>query len=48
MTKETDRKELQRWLAQVTRLSLAALDPLTQQRLIDLVRDIEDELRKPE
>jgi hypothetical protein len=47
MPEETDREELERRLEQVRRLSIEALDALTKQRLADLARDIEEQL-KPE
>jgi hypothetical protein len=48
MTEKADRKELERRLAQLHRLSREALDLLTHQRLAELARDIEEQLFRHE
>jgi len=48
MPEETDRAELERRLEQVRRLSSAANDDLTKQRLEELARDIQEQLDQPE
>jgi hypothetical protein len=49
MSKESDdRKELERRLDQVRRLSSVAHDDLTKERLNGLVHDLEEQLKKPE
>lgn len=47
-SKESDRRELERRLEQARRLSSSVNDALTQQRLDDLVRVIEEQLKKSE
>jgi hypothetical protein len=45
---DDDRSELQRRLEQVRRLSAYTSDAVTKQRLEELARDIEGQLKKPE
>jgi hypothetical protein len=47
VAESTDRKELQRRLEQSRRLAAAPSDPLTKERLIKLVEDLEEQLRLP-
>jgi hypothetical protein len=48
MQEESDRRELERRLEQVRRLSQSVNDPLARQRFEDLARDIEEQLKTPE
>ncbi len=48
MTEESDRRELERRLEQVRRLSNSVNDPLTKQLFEELARDIEEQLKPPE
>jgi DNA invertase Pin-like site-specific DNA recombinase len=49
MSKESDdRNELQRRLEQVRRLASLANDHVTRERMDRLVRDLEEQLAKPE
>jgi len=48
MTENRDRQELERRLAQARRMSAQPNDPLTKERLQDLVRDLEEQLQKPQ
>jgi hypothetical protein len=45
MTEKSDRKELERRLAQARRMANEPTDPLTKARLAQLVRDLEDQMR---
>jgi TATA-binding protein-associated factor Taf7 len=45
MSEKSDRKELERRLAQARRMVAEAIDPLTKDRLAALIRDIEEQLR---
>jgi TATA-binding protein-associated factor Taf7 len=45
MTEQSDREELERRLEQVRRVMNESLDPLTKDRLIALIRDLEAQLR---
>jgi hypothetical protein len=44
----SDREELQRRLAQAKRMVALLNDPLTTERLLKLVRDLQEQLREPE
>jgi hypothetical protein len=44
-TEKNDRKELERRLEQVRRLAKLQDDPLTTERLGQLIRDLEEQLR---
>jgi hypothetical protein len=44
MSEESDRLELQRRLAQARRMATEPTDPLTNERLARLIRDIEEQL----
>jgi hypothetical protein len=44
-SKSHDRAELKRRLAQARRMASEPTDPLTQQRLSELVRDLEEQLK---
>jgi hypothetical protein len=46
MTEKSDRKELQRRLEQARRMAGGATDPLTQDRLAALIRDLDAQLRQ--
>jgi hypothetical protein len=48
MAAETDRNEVERRLKQVRRLSSIANDAVTRERMNQLARDLEDQLKKPE
>jgi hypothetical protein len=48
MTEENDRKELERRLEQVRRLTNSINDPLTKERFEELARDIEEQLKQPD
>jgi chromosomal replication initiation ATPase DnaA len=49
MSKESDdRRELERRLEQVRRLSSLANDDVTRERMSRLVRDLEEQLKKSE
>ena len=43
--KKSDRKELERRLEQARRMAKEPNDPLTKERLEQLVRDLEEQLR---
>jgi hypothetical protein len=45
MTEKSDRKELERRLEQARRTAKQPVDPLTNERLAKLVRDLEEQLR---
>jgi hypothetical protein len=45
MTENTDRKELERRLAQARRMVEQSMDPLTTERLEELIRDLEEQLK---
>jgi hypothetical protein len=45
MAEKSDRKELERRLAQARRMTEEPVDPLTKGRLEQLVRDLEEQLR---
>jgi hypothetical protein len=45
MTEKSDRRELERRLEQARRMAREAVDALTKERLEELIRDIEDQLR---
>jgi hypothetical protein len=47
MSDGNDRTELERRLDQARRMAAAAFDPLTKERLKQLVRDLEEQLRPP-
>jgi hypothetical protein len=47
MSNSNDRVELERRLNQARRMAAAALDPLTKERLGQLIRDLEEQLRPP-
>jgi hypothetical protein len=44
MSEKSDRKELERRLEQARRMAIGA-DPLTKERLAQLIRDLEEQLR---
>jgi hypothetical protein len=46
MSDSNDRTEIERRLDQARRMAASALDPLTKERLNQLVRDSEDLLRQ--
>jgi hypothetical protein len=48
MADKSDRKELERRLAQARRMAAEPTDPLTKERLEKLVRDLEEQLRATE
>ena len=48
MTNESDRAELERRLEQVRRIANSINDQVTKERLEELARDIEEQLKKPE
>jgi hypothetical protein len=49
MSEESDdRKELERRLEQVRRLSSIANDAVTRARMSQLIRDLEEQLKKPD
>ena len=48
MAESSDRKELVRRLEQATRIANLALDPLTKERLLRLVHELEEQLRRSE
>ena len=43
---DNDRAELERRLEQASRMAAAALDPLTKERLDQLIRDLKEQLRR--
>jgi hypothetical protein len=45
MPKKSDREELERRLEQASRMAKDQTDPLTQERLASLIREIEEKLR---
>jgi hypothetical protein len=45
MTENNNRNELERRLAQARRMAAEPTDQLTKERLAQLVRDLEDQLR---
>jgi hypothetical protein len=45
MPKESDRQELERRLAQARRMAREPIDPLTKERLLKLVADLEEQLK---
>jgi hypothetical protein len=45
MTEKSDRKELERRLERARRMAKQPIDPLTKERLEQLVRDLEEQLR---
>jgi TATA-binding protein-associated factor Taf7 len=45
MTEKNNRNELERRLAQARRMAAEPTDPLTKERLAQLVRDLEEQLR---
>jgi hypothetical protein len=47
MDKKSDRKELERRLAQARRMAAEPNDPLTKERLKKLVQELEEQLREP-
>jgi hypothetical protein len=47
MDKNSDRKELERRLEQAKRMAAGPSDPLTKERLKNLVEDLEEQLREP-
>jgi hypothetical protein len=47
MDKKSDRKELERRLAQARRLAAEPNDPPTKERLKKLVQELEEQLREP-
>ena len=48
MDDKSDRKELERRLAQAKRMVALLNDPVTTERLQKLVKDLEEQLREPE
>jgi hypothetical protein len=48
MAESSDRQELKRWLEQASRMANLPVDPLTKERLQNLVRVLEEQLREPE
>jgi hypothetical protein len=48
MDDKSDRKELERRLAQAKRMAALLNDPVTTERLEKLVKDLEEQLREPE
>jgi len=48
MDDRSDRKELERRLAQAKRMVALLNDPVTTERLQKLVKDLEEQLREPE
>jgi hypothetical protein len=45
MAEKSDRKELERRLAQARRMAKQPIDPLTKDRLGALIRDLEEQLQ---
>jgi hypothetical protein len=45
MSEKSDREELERRLEQVRRLASGPIDPLPQERVVALIRDLEEHLR---
>jgi hypothetical protein len=45
MAEKSDRKELERRLAQARRMAKEAIDPLTKDRLAALIHDLVEQLR---
>jgi len=48
MNEKSDRKELERRLEQAKRAAVLLNDPVTTERLLKLVKDLEEQLREPE
>ena len=48
MNEKGDRKELERRLEQAKRAAALLNDPVTTERLLKLVKDLEEQLREPE
>jgi hypothetical protein len=48
MDEKNDREELQRRLGQAKRLAAVPSDPVTMERLLKLVQQLEEQLRKSE
>ena len=48
MNEKSDRKELERRLEQAKRAAALLNDPVTTERLLKLVKDLEQQLREPE
>ena len=48
MDEKPDRKELERRLEQAKRAVALLNDPVTTERLLKLVKDLEEQLREPE
>jgi hypothetical protein len=48
MNEKSDRKELERRLEQAKRAAALLNDPVTTERLLKLVKDLEEQLREPE
>ena len=48
MNEKSDRKELERRLEQAKRAAVLFNDPVTAERLLKLVNDLEEQLREPE
>jgi|GraSoiStandDraft_48_1057284.scaffolds.fasta_scaffold3674672_1 hypothetical protein len=48
MNEKGDRKELERRLEQAKRAATLLNDPVTTERLLKLVKDLEEQLREPE
>ena len=48
MNEKSDRKELERRLEQAKRAVALLNDPVTTERLLKLVKDLEEQLREPE
>ncbi len=48
MNEKGDRKELERRLEQAKRAAVLFNDPVTAERLLKLVNDLEEQLREPE
>ena len=48
MNEQGDRKELERRLEQAKRAAALLNDPVTTERLLKLVKDLEEQLREPE
>jgi hypothetical protein len=48
MDEKSDREELQRRLGQAKRLAAVPSDPVTMERLLKLVQQLEEQLRKSE
>jgi len=48
MNEKSDRKELERRLEQAKQAASLFNDPITTERLLKLVKDLEEQLREPE